>query len=259
MGNIGYFNTYHLDPESASYILENFDFSFDVLEAMNGPYFHSSNSVTIEDWFHLLNRGHYFPIVGSSDSHSVDRAEPGYSRTYVFYTGREGDNLDRSSLIQALKKGRSFATNGPLIYFKVNDNYTSGDLLTATNGEVKISIKVETAPWIAIDEVKLIINGERRLVFPMKYREKSLPIFLEELSLKLKKDSYIVVEVSGTKSLFPVLQSPAGNGELEKATLPYALTNPVFIDVDGNGKFDPPWPEKIKLTAVVPESKISIK
>jgi hypothetical protein len=28
--------------------------------------------------------------------------------------------------------------------------------------------------------------------------------------------------------------------------LPYALTNPIFIDVDGNGKFDSPLP-KIKF------------
>ena len=56
----------------------------------------------------------------------------------------------------------------------------------------------------------------------------------------------LIVEVLGKESLYPVLQSASRSGLSTNATLPYALTNPVFIDVDGNGKFDPPLPEKIK-------------
>jgi len=54
------------------------------------------------------------------------------------------------------------------------------------------------------------------------------------------------VEVLGKESLYPVLQRRSWSGYSANATLPYALTNPVFVDVDGNGKFDPPLPEKIK-------------
>lgn len=91
--------------------------------------------------------------------------------------------------------------------------------------------------------------------FAVEHPENAILKFLEEVGLKLKKDSYISVEVLGKKSLFPVLQKQAKGGQLEKATLPYALTNPVFIDVDGNGNFDSPLPEKIKLASDIPESK----
>jgi len=261
-GDTGYFNNYHLDLASASYALKNFDTSFDLLEVMNGPYFYPSNRVAIEDWLHLLNRGYYFPLVGSSDSHSIDKDEPGYSRTYVFYQGKTGDDLDRDSLIKALKKGRSFATNGPLVEFKVNGSFIPGDLIPAPTGEIKTLIKVQSAPWVAVDEVRLIINGQRKIrkiIFPVQHKEKSNPIFSEEVGLELKKDSYIAVEVLGLKSLYPVLQTPASNGQLEKAVLPYALTNPIFIDVDGNGKFDPLLPEKIKLISDIPRSNIVIE
>ena len=258
-GRIGYFNNYQLDQESASFALLNFDTSFDVLEVMNGPYFYSSNYVAIDDWLHLLNRGYYFPLVGSSDSHSIDKDEPGYCRTYVLYNGKKGDNLDWPALAKAMKNGRSFATNGPLVEFKINDKYIPGDFMTTARGEVKISIKVQSAPWISVDEVRLIINGERKIIFPLKYQEKSILKFLEEVGLKLKKDSYIIVEVLGKKSLYPVLQRAARGGEFENATLPYALTNPVFIDVNGNGKFDSPLPEKIKLTSDIPESIKPVK
>jgi hypothetical protein len=144
-------------------------------------------------------------------------------------------------------KGQSFASNGPLIEFKVNNRYTSGDTFTATNKKVDVSVKVWSAPWIAVDEVRLIVNGERRIILPVQTKKESIQK-LEELplGLTLERDSYLIVEVLGKESLYPVLQRASRSGLSRNATLPYALTNPVFVDVDGNGKFDPPLAEKIK-------------
>lgn len=246
-GTLGYFNNYQLDLESAATVFENFNASFDILEIMNGPYFYSSNFTAIEDWLHLLNRGYYFPLVASSDTHGIDRAEPGYSRTFVSYDGGETDSLDWNALSRAILKGQSFATNGPIVEFKVNNKYTSGDTLTATDGRVDVSVKVWSAPWIAVDEVRLIVNGERRIIFPVQTKKEVIQKFsLPPLGISLEEDSYIVVEILGKESLFPVLQRSSRSGFSVNATLPYALTNPVFVDVDGNGKFDPPLPEKIK-------------
>jgi len=155
--------------------------------------------------------------------------------------------LDRKALFGAIRKGQSFATNGPLIEFRVNNKYTSGDTLTATNKRVDVSIKVWSAPWIAVDEVRLIVNGERRIILPVQTKKEVIQKFsLPPLGISLEEDSYIVVETLGKESLFPVLQRASWSGFSVNATLPYALTNPVFVDVDGNGKFDPPLPEKIK-------------
>jgi len=254
-GRLGYFNTYQLDLESAAFAREHFDTSFDVLEVMNGPDYYSSNSVAVEDWLHLLNRGYYFPLIGSSDSHTIDRGEPGYSRTYVMYEGEEGDNLNWEALALSIKKGRSFASNGPLVEFKVNGEYHSGDFFTSPDGKAEIWIKIQSAPWIAVDEVRLIVNGERKIILPVKAAKEDIQKFTEQISLKLKKDSYIAVEALGKKSLYPILQQYSKKGLLKDAALPYALTNPVFIDVDGNGKFDPPLPGKIKLRSDLPEPK----
>ncbi len=249
-GTLGYFNNYQLDLESAATALENFDASFNVLEVMNGPYYYSSNFTAIEDWLHLLNRGYYYPLIGSSDAHGIDKGEPGYSRTFVIYEGEETDSLDRNALFRAISKGQSFASNGPLVEFRVNNRYTSGDTLTATNSRVDVSVKVWSAPWIAVDEVRLIVNGERRIILPVQTKKETIQKFEGfPLGLTLEKDSYLIVEVLGKESLFPVLQRVSWSGFSVNATLPYALTNPVFIDVDGNGKFDPPLPEKIKTVA----------
>ncbi len=239
-GTLGYFNNYQLDLNSAATAKTNFDTSFHVMEGMNGPYFYSSNYTTIIDWLHLINRGFYFPIVGSSDSHSIARGEPGYSRTYIYYNGEEGQNLDVDALMDAVKKGHSFSSNGPIVDYTINRTHIPGDSFTAKDGKVLVNIQVQCTPWISIGEVRLIINGHRKMILPVTTDSDSIIQFSEEIGLILSEDSYIAVEVLGKDSLYPVLQSRARAGLLENATLPYALTNPIFIDVDGNGQFDPP-------------------
>ncbi len=245
-GNLGYFNNIYLDQESAATALTAFNIGFDLLEVLNGPYFFSSNAAAIEDWFHLLNRGHFFPLVGSSDAHGLDGDETGYSRTYVYYEGQTGGRLDRGALLRALKEGRSFATNGPVVEFKVNGRYTSGDLVTAERGQVDIRIAVRSAPWVAVDEVRIILNGERKLVFPVPVGETGVSKFKRDVALSLEEDTFICIEALGKRTLFPVLQRPSPTGLLRDGNLPYALTNPVFVDVDGNAKFDPPFARKIR-------------
>jgi len=250
-GSIGYFNNYELDPEDASSARENFDLSFDVLEVMNGPYPYDSNEQSIIDWLNLLNRGYYFPIVGSSDAHTIDRGEPGYSRTYVFYKGRRGKDLDASTLIQAIKKGHAFASNGPVVDFTINEENIPGDFLTAKDGKVNIQLEVKSAPWISVDEVRLIVNGNKKIIFPVRESKDSVLRFSETISLFLTEDSFIAAEILGKRSLFPVHQSRARYGLRENAALPYALTNPIFVDVDGNGRFDPPLPQDIQRIGMI--------
>jgi hypothetical protein len=246
-GTLGYFNNYQLDLGSASTAKTNFDTTFDVLEVMNGPYFYSSNFTAILDWLHLLNRGLYFPIVGSSDSHTIARGEPGYSRTYIYYDGEKAKNLDVGSLLEALNKGHSFLSNGPIIDYTINRTHIPGDTFTAKDGKAAVGIQVQCTPWVSISEVRLIINGERKLILPVTANSESIIQFSEEIGLTLTEDSYIAVEVLGKQSLFPVLQSRSSTGLLEDTTFPYALTNPIFIDVDGNGQFDSPVQGDIHL------------
>ena len=54
-------------------------------------------------------------------------------------------------------------------------------------------------------------------------------------------DNWVVAMASGTRSLFPLLYRPTtGDGDAFAVT-PFALTNPVFVDADGNGYDHPPF------------------
>jgi hypothetical protein len=254
-GDIGYFNTNGLDRESAAFALEGFDTSFDVLEIVNGPWYGEANAESIEDWFHLLNRGYYFPLVGSSDSHGIDGGEPGYSRTYVHYEGEMGKELDGDALFRAMKLGRSFSSNGPIIDLHINGSCGLGDTCTDEDGDIEVSVRVQSAPWVSVDDVRLIINGKRDKSMPIE-KEVAGPLDVTtSATFRLTEDSYVVAEVVGTRSLYPVVQIVSDTGLQEDAVFPYALTNPIFIDVDGNGAFDPPWKERIKLVREAPGSK----
>lgn len=247
-GEIGYFNNLHLDKETAAFADRGFDLDFQVMEGMNGPTFGRGNQEAVEDWLHFLNRGYFFPIIGSSDSHTVDRGEPGFSRTYVYYNGGKADALDADALLQAVRRGRSFITNGPLIDFKVNTAAVPGDTLTAKDGRIDLSIKITGAPWVSVGEVRLIVNGERRIIFPVQTAEEALEKFrLSSLGISLDRDAALIVEVLGKKTLYPVVERLTADGLPVNAALPYALTNPIFIDVDGNGKFDSVWPDKVRI------------
>ena len=245
------FAYYELDRDSAAHVLTSFDLSFDLLEVMNGPFYESGNKAVVEDWLHFLNRGYYFPIVGSSDSHETDGDEPGYARTYVSYERKTSAGLDERALLDALKKGRSFVSNGPLVEFELDGKYSSGDTFRAKNGKAVLSIKVQSAPWVSVDEVRVIVNGERKIVIPVEAPREKIVKFQDTRSLELQSDAYVAIEITGRKSLYPVVQKKHSSGGSERGPLPYALTNPVLIDVDGNGRFDPPWPEKIKFLSPV--------
>ncbi|MBD3413346.1 MAG: hypothetical protein GF421_02820 [Candidatus Aminicenantes bacterium] len=254
-GSIGYFNNYALDPESAAAAQEKFDLSFDVLEVLNGPYYYSSNHQSIQDWLHLLNRGYYFPIVASSDAHGIDGGEPGYSRTYVICDDPKKEKLDQDGLLKQIKLGHSFLSNGPIVDFKVNEEFIPGDTVTLKSGRVDVFLTIKAAPWVSTEKVRIIINGQRRVVLPLVEPTQEVQRYFGRISFDVTEDSYIAVEVLGHQTLYPVLQRPASDGIREYATLPYALTNPVFIDVNGNGRFDPPNPEQIKFVSPKQETK----
>ena len=247
-GTWDYLVNYELDPESAATAREGFWTGFDLLEVLNGPSLRSSNnSKTVNDWLNLLARGFFFPAMASSDAHRIDVDGPGYSRTYAYVTDRDLKKVDIAAVIESLRSGRSFVTNGPIVELTVNDRYLPGDTLVAVEGEVEIHIEVRAAPWILVDEARVFVNRQVVHVLPVEAAPGSVQRLRRDVRLELADDAFIVVEVTGRGSLYPVVQERSWTGLQADAVTPYALTNPVFVDIDGNGRFDPPLPRTIQL------------
>ncbi len=98
-----------------------------------------------------------------------------------------------------------------------------------------------------VSEVRLVVNGERKDVFPVAGPARGPVRFEKTVRLELERDSWIAVEAIGAQSLYPLVQQRSGDGKPESAARPYALSNPIFVDADRNGRLDPVWPEKIAI------------
>ncbi|MBW2494102.1 MAG: hypothetical protein JRE43_05065, partial [Deltaproteobacteria bacterium] len=68
-----------------------------------------------------------------------------------------------------------------------------------------------------------------------------------DVELQLEADAFLVAEVRGARGLSPLVQPRPAGDEGDAGVLPYALTNPIFVDVDGNGVFDAPLPREIEI------------
>jgi hypothetical protein len=56
------------------------------------------------------------------------------------------------------------------------------------------------------------------------------------IELKVTDDAFVVVVVRGEQPLDPVVSRAADAPPM----VPFALTNPIYLDRDGDGRFTPP-------------------
>jgi hypothetical protein len=83
-------------------------------------------------WFNLLNRGFFVPALADSDAcfdrPVLDRKAPGFWTTYL-HIGR-GAEVNHATLSGAVREGRTMATTGPLLLFRIDDRISGSTLPT---------------------------------------------------------------------------------------------------------------------------------
>ncbi len=239
---IDYFTQTGLDPLTGEGTREAYSDDFDTVEVFNENagwgYFDpetaeistaSETHSVLRDWFNLLNRGLRIAAVGNSDSHKVHSNFAGYPRNYTQSDATSPGEIDPAHVADELRAMRVFTTTGPFVEFTVG-GAAMGAVVAAKDGIVEVSIRVQAASWIDCDRVKIVVNGDVREVIEVAQGRE--PLRLETTrSIELDHDSWVAVLVEGDDSLSPILHD---NG---RAILPLAIANPVFIDVDGDGRF----------------------
>ncbi len=169
----------------------------------------------VDDWFNMLNLGIRVAGVGSSDSHGLDD-EVGYFRTYVRVTDDDPRAVTEDEIVDAVRNGRIFATNGPILDLWVNDPVTGGigSELVDTDGEIDLTLRVSAAPWVPVSRVNVYRNGQIVHVAEIERgRDLVADPLVETVTLALAPgedgepvDSWFVVEALGYESLFPVVR-----------------------------------------------------
>lgn len=204
---------------------------FDAIEIFSGkdP---SRVEPALRDWMALLDRGLTYTAVGGSDSHLVFGQEVGYPRTCFPVEGA----LDADALVAAVKKRReALVTNGPFVKVSVGGR-GMGQLAPAPRGRARLDVEVQAAPWIDVRRLELFINGSRRGK-PIDIPASTKPVrYKGGIDLRVERDAYVVVVVRGDAPLGVVVPPDEG----QSPPTPLAITNPIYLDRDGDGRYMAP-------------------
>ncbi|HTR51804.1 MAG TPA: CehA/McbA family metallohydrolase [Kofleriaceae bacterium] len=238
----GYFTLGKFDPEKDRATRKGFSYDFDAVEVLNG--YQDTNRRTIDrvmtDWFALLDRGHLVTATGNSDTHHLTYNLGGYPRNYVLLDNDDPATVTGADVARAVKAHHAFFTTGPIVGFTVGTTGI-GDLAPAPNGKATADITVRAAPWVSVSRVILYQGGKevKRWNVPAPAPGAVVPVdrFHETYAIDAPNDTYVLVRVEGDHSLAPVV----GGGTGVNVT-PFAMTNPIFLDTNGNGKYDPVLP-----------------
>jgi hypothetical protein len=215
----------------------------------------------MDDWFTLLSQGHRMTGVGNSDSHGPS-GEAGLPRTYLHIGASANGSMRGMSVegaMDAIHKGKAMVTNGPFVEVWVNDQPIGSDVV-APDGNISLRVKIQAASWVDVKRVVVQRGGvdapQPVLLDSWSVAESTNAVRVDETRqyTGIPDNSYIVVEVYGDKSMWPVftpdevesiqitdavgaLAGGFGFGSktgkyrpvLLHTVTPYAFTNPIRI------------------------------
>ena len=230
---------------------------------------HASFPGVVDTWFTLLDHGKIATGLGASDSHHLLGDEPGYART-LLYVGAGNDipgGFTRDDIVAAIVAHHAIATNAPLIEMTV-DGGIIGDTVVDTSSSVTVNVHVRAPSWAQVDHLTVYTNGGA-IVLDQVIPSGQGTDFTATATLHPTVDAWVVAEATGTQNMFPVL-SPTEFPPLDATIIigalaagldlsslpiaaplkptrihtstPYAITNPIFIDINGDGWHAPKPP-----------------
>jgi hypothetical protein len=219
------------------------DWDFDVWEMMNGAQnpFNTENGGrgTFDNFMSFINHGYLKTAVGASDAHNWDL--PGTPRIFFVSDTDDPTKSNKEKFIDSLKKGKVIISTGAFAEILVNNSATVGDLVTDTDKEVDVRIKIQALPDIDVTHFVVFVNCDSVATVKATNPD-SLVKYDDTIKVSVEKDSSIVVAGFGKKRL------PQGFAQFNPTNVPRFFINPVYIDVDGNGKFDPPGDKNCTYT-----------
>jgi len=195
------------------------DLDYDGVEVMNGPSLDRYRLVRA-DWFSLLLQGVYRVGVANSDSHRAGEL-PALPRTYVAHDPTRAFGED--AFFEALRGGRAFGTTGPFPTVRLGEA-GPGERFTGREGTLRVGVRA--ASWVPVDRLRVYRDGAlvaSRRIEPMT------PV---EIPLSFERDAFVTVEVEGVPDETWSAVVPGFT--------PFAFTNPIFVDADGDGAWTAP-------------------
>ncbi len=230
----GYFARFGLDRGTGGLTRTGGTVNFDGIEVLGGEALAAPGAwkEAIADWRAMVGQGYRFTAVAGSGARGVGIDPPGLPFTYL-NIGDEEPTV--GGVVTALRNQRASVSTGPLVSFKVAGS-GPGSLVSSGKRGVRADVLVVAAPGIRFDQVRLW-QGEEILHAWAAQRPgvSDVQRFEQSLVLKPTADTWLHVEVLGSEPLRSVAHIEV---------LPYALTNPIWVDADRDRRYTaPPLPQ----------------
>ena len=196
---------------------------------------------TIFNWQQLLNQGYRIPGVVNTDAHYNFHGSGGL-RNFVRCDAEVPGKIDPLEVVRHAKKGHIVMSNGPFLDVTLGygrDNLHDakpGDDLRLKDGKGNLHIFVMCPNWLDIDRIQVLLNGrpDPKLNFTRKTHPqmfgKMVVKFNQIIDLELKADTHVIVVAIGENSEVGEVMGPMWGRQK-----PTAISNPIFVDVDGGG------------------------
>jgi len=170
-----------------------------------------------EDWYPLLRAGWRVPAVAATGK-SNNTTVLGGRRTYARLP--PGHDFTYRAWIEAVRAGRTFLTNGPLLFFTVNGQ-DPGAVVDVVSLDQPVRVVAEARSWLPFDRLEVVINGEVVLQAPAAGSPASARV---EAEVKLPAAGWLAARCWG-----PLMELT----ETDCHERVGAHTSPVYVQVGG--------------------------
>jgi hypothetical protein len=169
---------------------------------------------SLDLYYRYLNMG--WEIPASAGSASGVLANPvGYCRAYV-----KLDRFDYEGWFEAFRRGRSFVTNGPMLFATVNGEPPGAHLKGEPDQPLKAVVRVEALSRAPLEAVEIIVGG--KVAETLRPEGDDAKRIAGERTLALDRSTWIAVRAF----------------EAHKPTVRFAHTSPFYIDAPGSRRED---------------------
>jgi TolB protein len=177
----------------------------------------SDHKSTAEVWYRLLNCGFRLPTAAGTDfmgNYASLRGPAGLNRVYAEVKPRP---LEIGPWLAAIKAGRTFATNGPLLSFELGGKKVGDEVWLEKKQDVPF--KVTLSSVVPLDHLEIVCNGKVEQKIELKGDRKTADA---SGAVALDGGGWCILRAFSDKAEYPILD-----------LYPYATTSPVYVSVAG--------------------------
>jgi Tol biopolymer transport system component len=179
----------------------------------------SDHKSTAAVWYKLLNLGFKLPAGGGTDATTnyaaPIRGQVGFDRVYVWTRGWPA-NID--TWLGNLKQGHSFATNGPLIEFKLGGEMV-GSELKFDSPQASVPFTAKLRSLVPVDHLEVVCDGKVAQSLTLNDARDSAD---GSGTIPLSQSGWCVLRAWSENAEYPVMDNYA-----------YATTSPVYVTIAG--------------------------